>query len=266
MSDANSKPKPTGTPFAGPSSKPWLVRTPAGAVAAIAQTITLLFRHHFGERYLNTLSLPKGMLCFASYLLAMRLYAIGGKHSIEVPIPIISWLTWLSFAATFLLLASFHMFAAVKRRHMLRDEFSHSAGQPWPFLLKLPLVHDEWDFERFYEPAIIIAAGGMLLFLHNWFGPYLIIAGVCAFRVAMKKHQLRRGLELNVLDTRTEAANIPKFDTASGASTVTHVASGSQARHGSSSADNPFERLKANNPDLARRMKPEGDGQEEGGQ
>jgi len=216
LSDARSNLKQSGTPFAGPSTKPWLVKGPsgdiAGVITTVAQTTTIFFRHQFGERYLNPSSLLKGMVCFVLYLSAMRLYAVGGKHSIEIPVPIIGWLTWLGFATAFLLFASFHMFVAVNRRQMLRDEFSYSSGKPLGLWMKLPLLSDEWDFERFYEPAIILAAGVALTLVRNWFGPYLILSGACAFHVARKKHHLRRELELNVLDSRAEAANVPRFE------------------------------------------------------
>jgi hypothetical protein len=262
LSDIHSKPKPTGTPFAGPSSKPWLVKGPSGIVSVIAQTVTILFRRHFGERYLKPTSLLKGMTCFAAYLAAMRLYAIGGKHSVEIPVPILSWLTWLAFASLFLLAASFHMVEAVKRRDMLPDEYSHASGRPWPLWMKLPLIGDEWDFERFYEPAIIIAAGIALSVMRNWFGPYLIIAGACAFHVAKTKHHLRRELELNVLDTRTDAVNVPRFDGSTPPPPTQGTTTVSPSLQGEPVGD-VFERLKAKNPNLARQMEADGNGQAE---
>jgi hypothetical protein len=206
------------------------------------------------------------MACFVAYLLAMRLFAIGGKYSIEVPVPILSWLTWLAFAAGFLLFASVHMFAALRRVQMLPDEFSYSGGKPWKFWLQLPFVGDEWDFERFYEPTIIIAVGVALVVLRNWFGTYLIIAGVCAWFVARRKHNTRRELELNVLDTKAEASNVPRFDTAPVPSAVKANNAQAPAQSQQANDSDPFKRLQASNPELASQIQQNGDGEAEDGQ
>jgi len=255
MSDASNS-KSIGTPFAGASSKPWLVRPPTGLLALIAQTVTVLFRHHFGERYLKPSTLAKGMACLALYLIGMRMYAAGSSGNPDASVPVASWLAWFGFATAFLFFASVHMFAAVRRRVMFRDEYSYSGGRLWPFWMKLPLVADEWDFERFYEPAIIIAAGVALLFWKNWFGVYLVLAGASAFLVARSKYRTRRDLELDTLDTRTEASNLPRFENVQPAARITQSARTTPVPQNTEAADtdDPFKRLKANNPELARQM------------
>ncbi|HVT90657.1 MAG TPA: hypothetical protein VHD56_17510 [Tepidisphaeraceae bacterium] len=256
VSTPTSHPKPTGTPFAGPSSKPWLVRPPPNALNVIDLTVTVFCRQEFGERYLNPVTLLLGGFSLAGYLVLMRLYAIYGWHSVEVPVPIFSWLTWLFFALAYVALASSHLFAAVRRREMFPDEFSYSAGRPRAFFRRLPFMQDEWEFERFYQPALCIGLGLLLLLFRNWFGPYLVIAGGCAFRIASTKFYLRRELELNTLDAMTTATTVPRFESTSPTHSVQSVVPAGNISTNDSDGG-AFERLKARNPDLARQMRPD---------
>ena len=213
-SSSENRSKALGSPFARPSRKPWLVRPDDGGLfGRIAKTTTVFFRNNFGERHLTPSDLSIGIFFLAIFAVGMRFAAGGFKFDHQKSVPTVAWLTWLVFSILFLLVTSLHLFAAVRRRTMMHDEFSMSDGRPWSWLIRFaPFARDEWDIELFFEPAICIGIGAVLTYYHDWFGIYLIVAGVCMQRQAAGKYGMRRQIDLEVMDARIEAANQPDFD------------------------------------------------------
>jgi hypothetical protein len=143
----------------------------------------------------------------------MRFAAGGLKFDHERPVATASWLSWLIFLILYLVVTSIHLFSAVRRRTMLADEFSLSDGRPWRWLIRFaPLARDEWDIELFFEPAICCLIGFVLTYYHDWFGIYLIMAGVGIRGQAAQKYHMRREMDLQVMDARMEASHQPDFD------------------------------------------------------
>ncbi len=212
--------KSLGSPFANVSAEPWhvglpepgdsgmFIEPPRGLIALVALTVTVFFRKDFGERYLTTTTIPKGMFILSVYLVAIRFLAGGAA-----PVSTATWSVWLAFALAFMTYVSWQLFRSLRRMDQFSDEFSKSDGRPWTIVYRImPAIRGPWDFERFYEPAICIIAGAVLWYHHNLFGPYLILAGCCAFYTAKTKHYARRMLELDKLDGMLESQVQPNFD------------------------------------------------------
>ena len=160
---------------------------------------------------------PSQLTCAAFWLLifaiVLRFVAGNGHFALGQPVSVGTWLTWLIFSIFFLLCGTAHLIQAARRQVMREHEFSYSDGEPWDLLMKVaPFVRDAWDFEMFFEPAVCIDLGALLLSFRNWFGLYLIICGVAIYQRASTKHDTRRALDLDLMDGRFQATNQPHFE------------------------------------------------------
>jgi hypothetical protein len=210
MNAPQRRTKQPGSPFAKPTIKPWAVNDDSGAALAI--TALVFFRRGFGDRFLAPSDLSAGAALLAIYALLLRFLAGGGHLSISQPVSWGTWLTWLIFFICFLVCGSFHVIAAARRPDRRKDEFSQSDGQPQAFLMKIaPFVHDEWDFEMFFEPLVCIAAGALLLWFRNWFGIYLIVCGYLIHSRTKARYQLARQSGLGVMDGLYTSERLPDF-------------------------------------------------------
>jgi hypothetical protein len=178
-----------------------------------AITGIVFFRHDFGDRFLTPAQLSGGALALGLCAVLLRFLAGSGHFALTQPVPVGTWLTWLIFSLAFLICGSLHILFAAVRRTPKRDDYSYSDGKPWPVLMKIaPFVYDEWDFEMFFEPAVCIAAGALLIWFRNWFGVYLIICGISIYNRTSTRYHVARETGLGILDGRLAAEQLPDFD------------------------------------------------------
>jgi len=171
------------------------------------RTVEVFFRHNFGERYLNTLTVLLGLAAVNLFMMPWVLVLVYSGDQDLGTIGMVFFAGSVLFQAAFVTASIIHIIINRARASSGKRWHSMSDGESWLTSMikaKEARTADRW-VRQIVEPLVCMAAGPLLVLIFPPLAIYLFLTGVLlAFKAAIT-HARGRAEFLDLVDKQIES-------------------------------------------------------------